>query len=65
MDTRLFDIMMFVLASLCHLDVSRMENPLEIQSCRTADCDTDHYLVVAKVRERLAVNKKDLTDIVW
>jgi hypothetical protein len=21
-----------------------------------ADCDTDHYLVVAKIRERLAVN---------
>ncbi|PNF13776.1 hypothetical protein B7P43_G12836 [Cryptotermes secundus] len=25
---------------------------------RTADCDTDHYLVVAKVRERLAVSKQ-------
>jgi hypothetical protein len=24
---------------------------------RAADYDTDHYLVVAKVRERLAVNK--------
>jgi hypothetical protein len=23
-----------------------------------ADCDTDHYLVVAKVRERLAVSKE-------
>jgi hypothetical protein len=23
-----------------------------------ADCDADHYLVVAKVRERLAVNKE-------
>jgi len=23
-----------------------------------ADCDTDHYLVVAKVQERLAVSKK-------
>jgi hypothetical protein len=25
---------------------------------RAADSDTDHYLVVAKVRERLAVNKQ-------
>jgi len=29
---------------------------LEVQSCRGADCDTDHYLVVAKLRERLAVS---------
>ena len=27
-------------------------------SFRGADCDTDHYLVVAKVRERLAVSKQ-------
>ena len=25
---------------------------------RRADCDTDHYLVVVKVRERLAVSKQ-------
>jgi hypothetical protein len=24
------------------------------------DCDTDHYLVVTKVRERLAVNKETI-----
>jgi hypothetical protein len=31
---------------------------LEVQSFRGADCDTDHYLVVAKLRERLAVSKQ-------
>jgi hypothetical protein len=31
---------------------------LEVQRSRGADCDADHYLVTAKVRERLAVNKQ-------
>jgi hypothetical protein len=30
---------------------------LEVRSFTAADCDTGHYLLVAKVRERLAVNK--------
>jgi hypothetical protein len=30
---------------------------LYIQTFRAADCDTDKYLAVTKVRERLAVNK--------
>jgi hypothetical protein len=33
-------------------------NVLDVQSFRAADCDSDHYLAVAKVRERLAVNKQ-------
>jgi hypothetical protein len=30
---------------------------IDVQSFGGADCDTDHYLVVAKVRERLSVSK--------
>jgi hypothetical protein len=30
---------------------------LDVQSFRAADCDTDDYLVVAEVRERLVVSK--------
>jgi hypothetical protein len=30
---------------------------LDIRSFRATDCDTDHYLVVAEVRDRLAVSK--------
>jgi hypothetical protein len=35
---------------------------LDVQSFRAAGCDTDYYLVVAKMREGLAVNK-DCTDL--
>jgi endonuclease/exonuclease/phosphatase family metal-dependent hydrolase len=39
-------------------DRRRHSNVLDVRSFRAADCDSDHYLVVAKVRERLAVNKQ-------
>jgi hypothetical protein len=42
------------------VDRSRHSNVLDVQSYRAADCDTDHYLAVAKVRKRLAVNKQIL-----
>jgi hypothetical protein len=36
----------------------RHSSVLDVQSFRAADCDTDHYLVVAKIRERPAMNKQ-------
>jgi hypothetical protein len=33
-------------------------NVLHVRSFRAVDCDSDHYLVVAKVTERLAVIKQ-------
>jgi hypothetical protein len=40
------------------IDRRRHSNVLDVGSFRAADCDSDHYLVVAKVRERLAVNEQ-------
>jgi hypothetical protein len=42
-----------------HLLIDRRWNSsiLDVRSFRGADCDTDHYLVVSKIRERLAVSK--------
>jgi hypothetical protein len=31
---------------------------LDVRSFRAADCDTEHYLVMVKFRERLAVSKQ-------
>jgi hypothetical protein len=36
----------------------RHSNILDVRYFRGADCDTDSYLVVAKVRERLAASKR-------
>jgi hypothetical protein len=40
------------------IDRRRLSSILDVRSLRAADCDADHYLVVAKVRERLAVSKQ-------
>jgi hypothetical protein len=39
------------------IDSRRHSGILDVRYFRGADCDTDHNLVVAKVRERLAVSK--------
>jgi hypothetical protein len=35
-------------------------NILDVRSFRAADYDTDYYMVVAKVKERLAVRKQTM-----
>ncbi|PNF40100.1 hypothetical protein B7P43_G10719 [Cryptotermes secundus] len=40
------------------IDRRRHSSLLDVRSFRAADCVTDHYLVVAKVRERLAESKQ-------
>jgi len=48
----LFTVFAYVSGLLCHSSI------LDVQSFKGADCDTDLYLVVAKVRERLAVSEQ-------
>ena len=38
---------------------------LDVRSFRGADCDTDHYLAIANVRERLAVGKQAAQRFHW
>jgi hypothetical protein len=40
------------------IDRRRHSSILDVRSFRPANCDTDHYLVVAKIRKRLAVHKQ-------
>jgi hypothetical protein len=40
------------------IDERRHSNILDVRSFRGADCDTDHYLVVAKLREKISVSKR-------
>jgi len=38
---------------------------LEVPSFRGTDCDSDHYLVVAKVRGKLTVSKQTAKNLMW
>jgi hypothetical protein len=40
------------------IDKREHSKVLDVRSFRGADCDTDHYLVVAKLRERISVGKR-------
>jgi hypothetical protein len=40
------------------IDRRRHSSILDVESFGAADCDTDNYLVVAEVRERLAMSKQ-------
>jgi hypothetical protein len=40
------------------IEWQRQPNVLDVLSFRASDCDTDHYLVVPKVSERLVANKQ-------
>jgi hypothetical protein len=47
------------------VDRGRLSSVLNGQSIVAADFDTDHYLVVTKVRERLEVNKQKIAEILY
>jgi hypothetical protein len=40
------------------VDKRQHSNILDVQAFTGADCDTNHYLVVAKLRERISVSKQ-------
>jgi hypothetical protein len=40
------------------IDKRRHSNILDVRSFRGADCDTEYYLVVAKIRETISVSKR-------
>jgi hypothetical protein len=47
------------------IDWKRHSSVPDVRSFRGADSDTDHYLTVAKVRERLAGGKQTTQNLTW
>jgi hypothetical protein len=48
------------------IDERQHSSILDVRLFRTADCDADYYLVVAEVRERLAVSKQTThREFIW
>jgi hypothetical protein len=45
------------------IDRRRRSSVLDVISFRGADCDTDHYLVFAKIRVRLTVSKRPVNKV--
>lgn len=41
----------------------RHSNAPDVRSFKPADCATDHYIIVAKVRDRLAVSKRTMPNV--
>jgi endonuclease/exonuclease/phosphatase family metal-dependent hydrolase len=49
-----------------HIFIDRRQHSsiLDVRSFRGSDCDSDHYLVVAKIRGRLAASKRPVNKMV-
>jgi hypothetical protein len=56
----LFIIFVILIESIGHILIDRRRHSsiLVVRSFRAANCDTGHYLVVAKIGKRLAVSKQ-------
>jgi endonuclease/exonuclease/phosphatase family metal-dependent hydrolase len=50
-----------------HILIDRrcLSSVFDVRYFRGAECDTDHYLVVAKVSVRLAVSKQEHRSLMW
>jgi hypothetical protein len=55
-------------SQIAHILIDRRQHSsiLDVRSFKALDCGTDQYLVVAKIRERLAVSEQTMhTEFIW